>query len=50
MEGYTPEQLEGWENYRQELYLNKTNSDDKFEKAINLITKKHKNYGLADPQ
>jgi hypothetical protein len=34
----TPEQLKGWEEYRQSLYLQKTKSDDQFEKAITFIS------------
>jgi pterin-4a-carbinolamine dehydratase len=34
----TPEQLKGWEEYRKSLYLQKTKSDDQFEKAITFIS------------
>lgn len=35
---FTPEQLSGWEEYRQALYIQKAKSDDLFEKAITFIT------------
>lgn len=35
---FTPEQLAGWEEYRQALYIQKSKSDDLFEKAITFIT------------
>lgn len=35
---FTPEQLVGWEEYRQALYIQKSKSDDLFEKAITFIT------------
>ncbi|RXJ49582.1 hypothetical protein [Gelidibacter gilvus] len=34
----TAEQLAGWEEYRQALYIQKSKSDDLFEKAITFIT------------
>ncbi|KQC31863.1 hypothetical protein AAU57_14725 [Nonlabens sp. YIK11] len=35
---YTPEQLKGWEEYRNALLIAKTKSDDYFEKAITFIS------------
>lgn len=35
---FTPEQLSGWEEYRQSLYVQKAKSDDLFEKAITFIS------------
>lgn len=35
---FTPEQLTGWEEYRQALYIQKSKSDDLFEKAITFIS------------
>ncbi|GAA0762873.1 hypothetical protein [Psychroflexus lacisalsi] len=35
---FTPEQLAGWEEYRQALYIQKSKSDDLFEKAITFIS------------
>lgn len=35
---FTPEQLVGWEEYRQALYIQKSKSDDLFEKAITFIS------------
>lgn len=35
---FTSEQLEMWEEYRNSLYVQKTKSDDMFEKAITFIT------------
>jgi len=35
---FTSEQLEGWEEYRQALYIQKSKSDDHFEKAVTFIT------------
>ncbi len=34
---FTPKQLEGWEEYRNALYIQKSKSDDLFEKAITFI-------------
>lgn len=38
VEGFTPEQYKGWEDYRLALLLQKTKSDDLFEKAITFIS------------
>lgn len=35
---FTPKQLEGWEEYRNALYIQKSKSDDLFEKAITFIS------------
>lgn len=35
---FTSEQLAGWEEYRQALYIQKSKSDDLFEKAITFIS------------
>ncbi len=35
---FSPEQWKGWQEYRQALYLQKTKSDDLFEKAITFIS------------
>lgn len=35
---FTSKQLEGWEEYRQSLYIQKSKSDDLFEKAITFIS------------
>jgi len=35
---FTTEQLSGWEEYRQALYIQKSKSDDLFEKAITFIS------------
>lgn len=34
----TSEQITGWEEYRQALYIQKAKSDDHFEKAVTFIT------------
>jgi len=34
----TPEQIAGWEDYRNSLYLQKSKSDDLYEKAITFIS------------
>jgi len=34
---FTSEQLKGWEEYRQALYIQKSKSDDHFEKAVTFI-------------
>jgi|SRR5690554_395528 len=38
LEEFTPEQYKGWEDYRLALLLQKTKSDDLFEKAITFIS------------
>ena len=35
---FTTDQLVGWEDYRKSLYIQKSESDDLFEKAITFIS------------
>lgn len=35
---FTPSQIQGWEEYRNSLYIQKSKSDDYFEKAITFIS------------